>query len=78
MGGNYSATYTGQMTWFNSGTNGSDTAEVPLYVVGHAILKRRIYVRTKERSQSTMMLEICADYNATAVSNYTFKFRRII
>ena len=78
VGGNYSATYTGQMTWFNSGTNGSDTAEVPLYVVGHAILKRRIYVRTKERSQSTMMLEICADYNATAVSNYTFKFRRII
>jgi hypothetical protein len=78
VAGNYSMTYSGIASIYASGTNATDTDEIILHGAGHAALSKRIFLRTRLNTSGVMTLEISATYNATGVSNYTFKFRRLI
>ena len=77
VGGNYLMTYSGIVSIYAGSTNAADTDEIILQASGHSASGKRIFLRTK-LNVGVMTLEISATYNATGVSEYTFKFRRLI
>lgn len=75
----WSETYSGVMTWYNEGTNGSHTCHVTLHNAGHADNGAKIQLRTIETpSGGQIKLQISCTVAMTAARNVVFKFRRII
>ena len=75
----WSETYSGIMSWYNGATNSTDYDEIPMHKAGHASNGRSIYLRTLRQSNSaTLKLQICASFAASAATNITFKFRKMI
>ena len=71
--------YSGIITIYTSGTNGTGTDEVPLHMIGYSNARdnKRIYIRTVEQASSNGKIQIAA---ASTLSShtYTFKFRKLI
>lgn len=71
--------WSGVMSWYASGTNGSSLAdEILLHNAGHADNGGDIYLRTLRNSNGVLALQIAANGNATKADNITFKFRKLI
>ena len=71
--------WSGVMSWYASGTNGSGSAdEILLHNAGHADNGNDIYLRTLRNSSGVLALQIAAKDNATKADNITFKFRKLI
>ena len=81
VGGQYSETYTGYMTWYNGDTNDTAWDEIVLHKAGHADLDKAIYLRTLRTLTAdtrNLVLQIASNTARTAAATYTFKFRRMI
>jgi hypothetical protein len=67
------------MSWHGTETNHSDSDEIILHKVGHAVSKH-IYLRTMQTYRTDgrhLRLQIAASANLTSAS-YTFKFKKLI
>ena len=74
--------YSGIMSIYTSGTNGTGDDEVSLHMIGHATQdssypSARIYIRTVEQTNSNGKIQIAAASNISS-HKYTFKFRKLI
>jgi hypothetical protein len=82
-GGHYSMTYTGHMSWFGSGTNGSDALPISVHSAGHASGGKSIYLRTIQSPHDVeprvlrLQIRISISPNSDE-STYKFWFRRLL
>ena len=82
-GGHYSMTYTGHMSWFGSGTNGSDNLPISLHRAGHSSGAKSIYLRTTQSPHDVepralrLQIRISGSSNSDE-STYKFWFRRLL
>lgn len=73
--------FSGVMTWYDGGTNSSDTHEIMLHCAGHASNSSHIFLRTRTTPRDTdgkTYLEIKCTMTASTPLDITFKFRRVI
>lgn len=72
--------FTGVMSWYDGGTNGSDADEIILHSAGHARNSGHLFLRTLRTSNTDgkTYLQIRALNAASAAQNVVFKFRRVI
>jgi hypothetical protein len=78
-GGNYSTSYVGMMYWRGTGTNSTDTCEIPLHHSGHSDGGLSIYLRTQTTlgTDGKTYLQIRGQVSMSA-SNYIFTFKRLL
>ena len=80
-GTQYQETYSGIMSWGsanstnNSGISG--TSEIILHRSGHAANSGNFYLRTVERTTSTLVLQGMSNMTYTAASTINFKFVKV-
>ena len=72
--------FSGVMSWYNGGTNGSNADEIPLHCAGHARNGQLFYLRTLRhgRNGDDLTLQIKGSSAASSADTFTFKFRRLI
>lgn len=76
----YQCYFSGVVSWYNGGTNDSDSDEIILHRSGHAY-GNTIYLRTIMSATSDgrhLRLQIAANKNLGAAYTYTFKFKKMI
>lgn len=74
----YNEIFTGMMSWYSGTTNSNNTDEIILHKAGHASNNRYIFLRTvRTGNPNSLKLQIASSTNFS-VSDYTFKFRRLI
>lgn len=79
QGGQWTEYYSGIMSWYDGGTNSSDSDEIFLHKAGHATNEKSIYLRTiRELNGGFVRLQIAADSAFTVAVNLTFKFKKLI
>lgn len=74
----YNEIWSGVMSWYDSGTNSSESDEIFLHKAGRAPNNADIYLRTQRNSSGTLALQIAATANASKADTIIFKFRKLI
>lgn len=71
--------FTGLMSWYDGGTNSSNTDEIMLHKAGHAPNNGHLYLRVKRNpSGSNLSLQVAFTKTLTKECTLRFKFKRLI
>jgi hypothetical protein len=80
-GQQYQETYSGVMSWGNAASTNqggvSAISEVVLHRSGHAANAGQFYLRTQERTTSTLLLQGMINYSHTSNTTINFKFVKV-